>query len=280
MNLLPDCYPSEEELYQQAVSEPLEVKIEKALAFLRGNEILHGGAGYYLAFSGGKDSITIHRLAEMAGVKFDPWYNNVTIDPPELVRFIQKKYPHVRWNQPKKNLIAHMADSETAPPTRFMRWCCELYKEQGGTGRAKILGVRAPESVKRKLNWRATNPNRNGGMILCPILYWTDADVWTFIKQENISYCELYDQGFKRLGCIGCPMGGKKGRERDFQKWPQYKKLWEEGFRKMFSRLKGVPTRYGKPRTMERFNSWQEWFSHWIEVEPEAEECQSSGLFT
>ena len=45
--------------------------------------------GYYLAFSGGKDSITIYRLAEMAGVQFDAHYRVTTVDPPELVKFIQ-----------------------------------------------------------------------------------------------------------------------------------------------------------------------------------------------
>ncbi|GAH28018.1 unnamed protein product, partial [marine sediment metagenome] len=49
--------------------------------------------GYYLAFSGGKDSIVIKELADMAGVSYDAHYNNTTIDPPELVYFIKDIYP-------------------------------------------------------------------------------------------------------------------------------------------------------------------------------------------
>lgn len=57
--------------------------------------------GYYLAFSGGKDSVVLKRLTEMAGVKFDAWYNLTTIDPPELVKFIKEKHPDVKWNRPE-----------------------------------------------------------------------------------------------------------------------------------------------------------------------------------
>lgn len=46
--------------------------------------------GYYLAFSGGKDSVVIKRLAEMANVKFDAHYNITSVDPPELVKFIKR----------------------------------------------------------------------------------------------------------------------------------------------------------------------------------------------
>ena len=51
--------------------------------------------GYYLCFSGGKDSCVIKALADMAGVKYDAHYSNTGIDPPELVRFIKRHHPDV-----------------------------------------------------------------------------------------------------------------------------------------------------------------------------------------
>lgn len=45
--------------------------------------------GYFLAFSGGKDSVVIKALADMAGVKYDAHYNITSVDPPELVRFVK-----------------------------------------------------------------------------------------------------------------------------------------------------------------------------------------------
>ena len=66
-----------------------------------------------------------------------------------------------------------------------------------------------------------------------PIIDWTDEDVWEFIHEYNIPYCELYDKGRNRLGCIGCPMGGKNGMLRDFENYPKYKAEYLRCFDKM-----------------------------------------------
>ena len=68
---------------------------------------------------------------------------------------------------------------------------------------------------------------------LNPIIEWTDTDVWGFIKGETVPYCELYDEGFPRIGCIGCPMARQKGREREFQRWPKYKNAYLYAFERM-----------------------------------------------
>lgn len=57
--------------------------------------------GYYLCFSGGKDSVVIKALADMAGVKYDAHYNVTSVDPPELVRFIKDKHPDVDMDYPR-----------------------------------------------------------------------------------------------------------------------------------------------------------------------------------
>ena len=66
-----------------------------------------------------------------------------------------------------------------------------------------------------------------------PIIDWTDAEVWEFIHEYDVPYCELYDQGYKRIGCIGCPMGMAKGMIKDFKRYPKYKTLYLKAFQKM-----------------------------------------------
>ena len=68
---------------------------------------------------------------------------------------------------------------------------------------------------------------------LNPIIDWEDRDVWDFIKSNGIPYCSLYNEGFHRLGCIGCPMSGRSGRERDFIRYPKFKKAYLMAFDKM-----------------------------------------------
>ena len=128
-------------------------KVQVAIERLK---LLEPPEGYYLAFSGGKDSVVIKALADMAGVKYDAHYTLTSVDPPELVRFV-KTFPDVIIERPKDkdgkqitmwNLIARKA----MPPTSLVRYCCYYIKESGGDGRMTITGVRWAESVRRKQN--------------------------------------------------------------------------------------------------------------------------------
>ena len=66
-----------------------------------------------------------------------------------------------------------------------------------------------------------------------PIIDWTDADVWNFIRANGIPYCDLYNEGFHRLGCIGCPMASTRDRENEFSRWSKYKTAYFLAFEKM-----------------------------------------------
>lgn len=113
--------------------------------------------GYYLAFSGGKDSQCIYHLCKMAGVKFDAHYRVTSVDPPELVRFIKEKYPDVareipRDDEGKPITMWNLIPKNKMPPTRIVRYCCKDLKESGGKDRVTMTGVRWAESVNRKRN--------------------------------------------------------------------------------------------------------------------------------
>lgn len=269
----------QEAMYQAAIHQPLEYKIKQAIGLIRlyENQALQlSEDGYYVCFSGGKDSIVMAKLFEMAGVKYNLNYSNVTIDPPELVQFLKREYPQAIWHSVGKHLTSYMVDKSCGPPTRMIRWCCEVYKEQGGNGKFKAIGVRAEESARRKGMWKNLN-NNNGGLILCPVVYWTDADIWGFIRQNNMKYCSLYDEGYTRLGCVGCPMSGPTGMARDFKRWPKYEILWKRGFQKYFNKYKGVLKRNGDPRAIEKFPTWQDLWNWWISgkaYEGEQTDCQ------
>lgn len=264
--LLPGFEPSEKDLVDRALAQPLEAKIQRSIGLLK---MYEAGAlrlseyGYYLAFSGGKDSCVIKQLAIESGVKFKAFYNLTTIDPPELVQFIKKHHAEVSWNKPKIPMLARLSERTNGPPSRLARWCCAEYKEQGGLGTMKVIGVRVAESIRRARLWKEFQPHRTDGAILAPIAYWTDEDVWNFIKSRNLPYCDLYDQGFKRLGCIGCPLAGKSGQDREFEKWPKYEAMWKRAVFKYYNKWHGIPNRKGEPRYFEDFGSAQGLWDWW-----------------
>ena len=113
--------------------------------------------GYYVAFSGGKDSQCIYHLCQMAGVKFDAHYNVTSVDPPELIRFIRENYPDVIWDYPRDRdgkviTMWNLIPRKQMPPTRLARYCCAYLKESSGKGRVTVTGVRWAESVNRSKN--------------------------------------------------------------------------------------------------------------------------------
>lgn len=209
----------------------------------------------YLAFSGGKDSIVIKKLADMAGIKYQSYYNVTTIDPPELVYFIRQNYSDVKWNRPEKHILEKMLD-KGFPPTRRQRWCCELYKENNGTGKI-ITGIRAKESPRRKNRRFIEFCFRNKHIIyINPILNWTESDIWEFIKKYNLKYCSLYNEGFKRTGCLFCPMAGNKNRLKEVNRYPQYKKLFIKYFQKLIEKRKLEDKPLRKWETGKQFFEW------------------------
>ena len=140
------------------------------------------------------------------------------------------------------------------PPTRLIRYCCEVLKEQGGKNRAIATGVRWGESRARSKRgiYETQNRDKNRHIIInndndekrrwferCklqaktvinPIIDWTDAEIWDYIRAEKIQVNPLYQCGFSRVGCIGCPMAGTKGRQREFAKYPKYQKAYIRAF--------------------------------------------------
>lgn len=152
-----------------------------------------------------------------------------------------------------------LIEHKKIPPTRKIRYCCSSLKEHGGMGRTVITGVRWSESVRRKKNrslleLNAYSKNRimlnsdnndarrmfetcqlKGKHILNPIIDFLEEDVWEYLNSRNIVHCQLYDEGFMRIGCIGCPMAGEKGMLREFKRWPKYYAAYMRAFEKMLA---------------------------------------------
>lgn len=269
----------------------IRTKLEVAIQRLRSFE---PPEGYFVAFSGGKDSQCVYHLCKIAGIKFEAHYNVTSVDPPELIKFIKSNYPDVIFDVPhdadgKRISMWSLIEQKLMPPTRLARYCCQALKEQAGEGRIVVTGVRWAESARRTRSHGAVtmigkpkNTQKNalelnvnikktksGGIVFnldnaaekrlvesCyrtrktlvnPIVDWDEADVWQFLNEiAKVSHCCLYDEGFLRLGCIGCPMQGREKMKKGFARWPKYKALYLKAFERMLAarRTKGLKTEW------------------------------------
>lgn len=137
---------------------------EKVLKSIERIKAFQKDDGYYLAFSGGKDSVVCKALLDEANVKYDAHYRVTSVDPPELVRFIRDECTDVKRDVPrygarrgpewegKPITMWNLIPWKMMPPTRLVRYCCEFLKESGGDGRMTVTGVRWSESHNRKVN--------------------------------------------------------------------------------------------------------------------------------
>jgi phosphoadenosine phosphosulfate reductase len=100
--------------------------------------------------------------------------------------------------------------------------------------------------------------------IVNPIYEWDDADIWEYIKMENVKTNPLYERGYKRVGCIGCPLATYSQKIKEFADYPRYKKAYINAFQKMCDiREAEGKTNKGQWANGEAvFNWWIEEYKH------------------
>jgi len=100
-------------------------------------------------------------------------------------------------------------------PFKIGAGCCNEMKKKPlaiyhkETGRVPFVGTMAEESALRTTQWlhSGCNASDNNKQVSMPLAFWTEADIWEYIKQKNVPYCKIYDMGYKRTGCIFCMFG-------------------------------------------------------------------------
>ena len=222
-----------------------------------------------ITISGGKDSSVILDLAGKAGIPYEVAHNHTTADAPETVRFVRSEFARLEsvgikcicnlpvYKGERTSMWALIPLKRTAP-TRMTRYCCDVLKEQHCGNRYIVTGVRWAESARRKAN-RAPHEIQHrdkaktvlmlsmdsdedrrtfetcqlkGKCICNPIVDWSDDDVWDYLQAERVNVNPLYAEGWRRVGCIGCPMAGKH-RYEEVARWPKFKTMYLHAFDRM-----------------------------------------------
>lgn len=223
-----------------------------------------------ITYSGGKDSDVLLHLAGKSGIQYEVLHSLTTADAPETVRHVLDTFRRLELTGVKCDIDAHVRPDGTRltmwnliprklmPPTRLVRYCCAELKESSGRDRWIATGVRWAESrsrrirgaheavvkdKKRSLFLMADNDETRmlmkncqvkGKRVVNPIIDWRDPEVLDYCEAERIAMNPLYACGWKRVGCIGCPMAGKH-RYAEFKRYPKIKAAYIRAFDRMLA---------------------------------------------
>lgn len=278
-------------------SVTVEGKTEQAIELLKEFEesaIYRNPLGYVVGYSGGKDSDVLLDIFKRSGVRFFVIHNHTTIDIPDTVYYIRKKFYELecagipcKIYSPRVSFW-RLCKQKKSLPLRKARFCCSELKERDEASELQFAtrsyGVRRTESVKRAKFRNSIEMHDDKGFsgnqtfhfddtenvkstgacytknhfIINPLAYWSEDNIWEYIHGINLEYNPLYDRGYKRVGCIGCPLAGKN-REIEFNDYPKYKALYIRLCNEILDirKAQGLPNKLG-------FKCGQEYFEHWL----------------
>lgn len=249
-------------------------------------------------YSGGKDSDVMLELFRRSGIPFEVHNSHTTADAPQTIYHIREVFRELELQGIKCSIDYHrkqdgsvvtmwnLIPRKLMPPTRKVRYCCLELKETFGNGRFISTGVRWDESKKRKEWGSFSQPNKKihasdeimlnsdddirrrliehcmqkSKMVANPIIDWKDSDVWEYIESEQINTNCLYKEGFNRVGCIGCPMAGRK-RWLEFRIFPKYRQAYIRAFQRMVD----MREMRNKKSGQEKWKTGEEVFLWWME---------------
>ena len=194
---------------------------------------------FYVAFSGGKDSVVALDLVQRALPHncFKVLFGDTGMEFPDTYETVEKikqicAEEKIELLQAKSKLKPENTWQIFGPPAVTIRWCCSVHKttpqimqlrevlqKPDFTGMA-FTGVRGDESLSRSEYDAISYGGKHSGQYSChPILEWNTAELFLYIYENDLTFNGAYKKGNTRAGCLVCPMSQGK---HDYMKYKNY----------------------------------------------------------
>ena len=194
---------------------------------------------FYVAFSGGKDSVVALDLVQRALPHncFKVLFGDTGMEFPDTYETVEKikqicDEEKIEFLQAKSKLKPENTWQIFGPPAVTIRWCCSVHKttpqimqlrevlqKPDFTGMA-FTGVRGDESLSRSEYDAISYGGKHSGQYSChPILEWNTAELFLYIYENGLTFNNAYKKGNTRAGCLVCPMSQGK---HDYMKYKNY----------------------------------------------------------
>lgn len=185
---------------------------------------------FYVAFSGGKDSIVAFDLVQRAlpHNKIKVLFGDTGMEFPDTYRVVDKikkvcASKGIEFLQSKCEFEPEYTWTKFGPPAQTMRWCCSVHKtapqiillrkytENPHFRGMAFTGIRGDESASRSEYEQVSLGEKIRGQYSChPILEWNSAELFSYIYEQGLILNEAYKKGNSRAGCLVCPLATSK----------------------------------------------------------------------
>lgn len=149
----------------------------------------------------------------------------------DLIDRVRDKYPQLRIKMKKPELTLE-EQAEKYNPALWKNnpnQCCYIRKikplEEVLTGAvAWVSGLRRAQSPTRASTDFINKDERFKSVKVCPLIYWTEDEVWDYIKSNDLPYNELHDQHYPSIGCIPCTAPVFDSNDSRAGRWSNFEK--------------------------------------------------------
>ena len=194
---------------------------------------------FYVAFSGGKDSVVALDLVQRAlpHNSFKVLFGDTGMEFPDTYDVVRRVDKYCQ-DEMIDFLISKSKFSPLdswrifGPPAQTIRWCCSVHKTAPQIIKLReymdnphfrgmaFTGIRGDESTSRsEYDDVSLGEKIRGQYSFHPILEWNSAELFDYIYSENLILNEAYKKGNSRAGCLVCPMATYKNtffKERSY----------------------------------------------------------------
>lgn len=212
-NLIPEV--------KEKVQRPFEVKLRETLEVIDHHFIEFKSNEVCVAFSGGKDSLVVLDLVRHNYPDVAVMFGDTGVEFPETKRYVLDLRRQWDLNlvitKPDKYNFWDCVNLFGWPDIRYRSHahCCYYLKERpaklairSNSWGAMFTGETASESYNRMMTAKSKGICFHHSKFKCckvrPILWWTEAEVWAYIRALGLPYNPLYDCGTQRVGCMMC----------------------------------------------------------------------------